>query len=288
MNAQRPLQFERFLQCTDHTVSRETFTLFRERDRDLLVTIPQPPVQELAGYYESPDYISHTDARRSLIEKLYQLVTGYSLKRKLRLIGRINDGTGRLLDVGSGTGDFLKTCHDAGWTVIGVEPNDKARELAEAKVGQKNCYASLEHLPVPTVKKFDVITLWHVLEHVADLHQYIARMKSLLRKNGFLVIAVPNFNSRDANHYGGDWAAYDVPRHLWHFSRTSIEKIFADFKMQVVEEAPLPFDSFYVSLLSEKYRHGKTRYLPALYQGMISNWQARSTGEYSSLIYVLK
>ena len=288
MNAGRPLRLEAFLQCADHTVSRETFTLFHEKDRDLLITIPQPLAKDLPGYYESPDYISHTDAKRNLIERLYQIVKSYSLKRKLSLITRLNDGEGRLVDIGCGTGDFLKTCFDAGWGVTGIEPNDKARALAETKIGQENCHASLEQLPDLDPEKFDVITLWHVLEHVPDLYQYIARIKSLLRKNGSLIIAVPNFNSSDATHYGRDWAAYDVPRHLWHFSRTSVKKIFSEFGMQVVEEAPLPFDSFYVSLLSEKYRHGEPRYLSAFYQGLKSNWKARSTGEYSSLIYVLK
>jgi SAM-dependent methyltransferase len=253
-----------------------------------LITLPQPPEHRLPEYYESEDYVSHTDSKRNLIERLYHGVKEYSLKRKLRLIGRVNQGEKLLLDIGSGTGDFLKTCQDAEWSVTGIEPNAKARALAERKVGRDICYESLQHLLDSNDDKYDVITLWHVLEHVTDLYAYIEKIKTRLQKKGSLVIAVPNFKSSDALHYASFWAGYDVPRHLWHFSRASIQKIFADFDMEVAEEIPLYFDSFYVSLLSEKYKSGSPRYLPALYQGLKSNWLARSTGEYSSLIYLLK
>ena len=288
LKARGPLRLEAYVECIDHTVSRETFTLFHERERDLLITFPRPPENKLSDYYESEDYISHTDAKRNLIERIYHVAKEYSLKRKLKLIDRFSPQGKRLLDIGAGTGDFLKTCQDAGWDVTGIEPSDKARRLSESKVGSDKCHDSLERFMKTNSGEFDVITLWHVLEHVPDLYEFIARIKSLLSKNGCLVVAVPNFKCADAEFYGKHWAAYDVPRHLWHFSRNSIERIFSDFEMEVAEEAPLYFDSFYVSLLSEKYRHGRPRYLAGFYQGLKSNIRARASGEYSSLIYVLK
>ena len=282
------MPLEPFLECEDHTVSRETFSLFRDSKRDLLVTLPQPPADQLYKYYESEDYISHTDSRRNLIEYLYQQVKGFSLKRKLNLVNRGSIEKGRLLDIGCGTGDFLRICLEAGWTVTGIEPNESARALAKEKVVQSSIFPSLEELSSAGEEKFEVITLWHVLEHLPDLYEQIRMIKSLLKPNGSLFIAVPNHNSHDAGHYKSFWAAYDVPRHLWHFSRTSIKCIFSDFDMSVVEELPLHFDSFYVSLLSEKYKSGSQKFLSAFYRGLRSNLQARSTGEYSSIIYWLK
>jgi len=288
LNSSESLRLEPFIECDDHTVSRETFSLFREADLDLLVTQPQPSVERLPDYYESEDYISHTDSKRNLTEKLYQIVKNHSLKRKLKLINQVSEGKGKLLDVGCGTGDFLKKCQLGGWFVSGVEPNQKARSLAESKIGATNCHSSIEELLNLDRDTFDVISMWHVLEHIPDLYVYLTKIKTLLRSNGCLIVAVPNFNSYDAQHYGTYWAGYDVPRHLWHFSRTSIERIFSNLDMVVVEELPLYFDSFYVSMLSEKYKHGKQNYASAFYRGLRSNWKARMTGEYSSLIYLIR
>lgn len=282
------LELEPYLQCTDHTVSRETFSLFKDPHRDLLVTIPQPSKEQLPGYYESEDYISHTDSKRNLLEMAYQFVKQISLRKKERLISRVNHGSGRILDVGCGTGDFLQICEQSGWSVAGIEPNQKARRLAASKTSLQEYHSTMEEMISSEPEPFDVITLWHVLEHVPDLADFITKLKSLLKPNGILIIAVPNFNSADAKHYESFWAAYDVPRHLWHFSRTSIESIFADFNMKILEVLPMVFDSFYVSLLSEKYRKGKSNYFSAFYQGFRSNRRAKQSGEYSSLIYLIK
>ena len=288
LNATKELALEPVLQCQDHTVSRETFSLFRDSERDLLITLPQPPADRLHRYYESEDYISHTDSRRNMTEYLYQQVKEISLKRKLKLVNRACKEKGRLLDIGCGTGDFLNTCGNSGWKVTGIEPNENARALAKDKVGSGRFFSSLQELSSSGEDKFEVITLWHVLEHLPDLYEQITMIRSLLKPHGSLIIAVPNHKSLDAGHYGSFWAAYDVPRHLWHFSRTSIRSIFSDFNMRIVEELPLHFDSFYVSLLSEKYKHGRSRFLSAFYQGLRSNLQARTTGEYSSIVYWLE
>ncbi|WP_394748014.1 class I SAM-dependent methyltransferase [Spongiimicrobium salis] len=270
-----------YLKTKDYSVSGETFELYHDPDADMLVTSPQP--QDLGKYYESEAYISHTDAREGFIDQLYQGVKKYSLSKKAKLIEKYKHGHLTLLDVGAGTGDFLATTQKRGWTVSGVEPNTAARERAKQK--GINLSTTLKEL---SGKQFDVITLWHVLEHLPDLKDQIKEFKNLLSDDGILVIAVPNFKSYDASHYNKFWAAYDVPRHLWHFSQNSIASLFAKERMHVFQTKPMLFDSFYVSLLSEKYKTGKQNLIKAFCIGLLSNFKAWRSREYSSLIYLLK
>lgn len=281
MNKQNTLDF--FIECKDHTVSGEKFQLLYDKEYDMLVTSPKPDENELGKYYESEDYISHTDAKRSLFEKLYHLVKTYSLNKKVKLISKLNQQSGKLLDIGAGTGDFLNIAKNEGWKIEGVEPNHQAKALAKQKgVDLKSETANLNS------KSFDVITMWHVLEHIPDLQLQIKELKRLLKPNGFVIIAVPNFKSYDAKQYNSFWAAYDVPRHLWHFSKTSIQKIFEEENLKLEKVLPMKFDSFYVSLLSEKYKSGKMNFFNAFWIGLHSNLKAKRSGEYSSHIYVLK
>lgn len=288
LRADAPVVLEPYLDCKDHSVSRETFSLFKDPKRDLLVTLPQPSVKQLPGYYESEDYISHTDSKRNLFEKAYQFVRQISLKRKEKLITRVNQGAGRILDIGCGTGDFLQVCERSGWTIAGVEPNEDARQLASSKTKFKEYHNTIEELIESEPESFDLITMWHVLEHIPNLADFISKIKTVLKPDGVLIVAVPNFKSKDAEHYGSNWAAYDVPRHLWHFSRNSMESIFSEFDMKILEVLPMLFDSYYVSLLSEKYQKGNQNVLLAFYQGLRSNLRAKRNGEYSSLIYLIK
>ncbi|WP_372768233.1 class I SAM-dependent methyltransferase [Lutibacter sp.] len=278
-----------YLTCKDYTVSNKIFDLLYHEALDMLETFPQPKIEELSGYYESDDYISHTDSKKSGTEKLYQFVKKIALGSKLKLINSFKTTDKNLLDVGCGTGDFLLTCKNNGWKVTGVEPNPKAKISAENKLrveSDSKIYSEINHLK--NEAKFDVITLWHVLEHVPNLDIYISTLKLLLKPNGVLIIAVPNFKSYDANYYKQFWAAFDVPRHLWHFSKKSIQGLFAKQEMSVIKILPMVFDSFYVSLLSEKYKNGKSNFLKAFYIGLISNIKAMGTKEYSSLIYLIK
>ena len=269
------------LNCIDYTVSNESYEIMYNQEYDLLVTSPVP--SNLEKYYLSNSYISHTDSKKTLIDKIYQIVKNYSLKRKLHLINSFNTEEKTILDIGAGTGDFLKICSKNNWLITGVEPSKIARELAYKKgVFLEEDISKIED------KKFDVITLWHVLEHVPNLFEFITTIEKLLKPNGKLVIAVPNFNSYDAKHYKEFWAAYDVPRHLWHFSQTSIQKIFINFNLSTEKIVPMKFDSFYVSMLSEKYKTKKSNYMKAFYIGLLSNFKAKKTKEYSSLIYILK
>ena len=271
-----------YIQVKDFSVSGESFSLLLDKDLQLLKTEPQPSLYTLGSYYESEDYISHTDGTRSLFEKVYQLVKKTAIRRKVSLLSKYND-KGAVLDIGTGTGDFLVAAKKQGWSVIGIEPNSKAKEIA---VSKKVTFSdSLEHLKDHS---FDVITMWHVLEHVPDLEFQIKELKRLLKPNGTIIIAVPNFNSFDAKYYNEFWAAYDVPRHLWHFSKIAIEKLFQKQDLKLFHVKPMWFDSFYVSLLSEKYKNGKMNFFKAFFVGLRSNLVGLLKNEYSSHIYLLK
>lgn len=271
-----------FLKTKDHSVSGEEFQLMHSPDLDMLITEPKP--KNLETYYQSDDYISHTDAQETLVDKIYQSVKKHSLKKKLNLISQCAKTNKTLLDIGAGTGDFLLVAKNNGWSVNGIEPNAKAS--AKAKEKGVTTISNIESLPL--TKRYHVITLWHVLEHLPDLESQIKKMVSLLEDDGALIIAVPNFKSYDAEHYKNFWAAYDVPRHLWHFSRSSIKMLFEKENMKVTKIKPMVFDSFYVSLLSEKYKTGNQNFIKAFCVGLWSNIKAWRTKEYSSLIYVLK
>ncbi len=272
-----------FLTVEDHSVSKETFKLYHDEALDMLITHPQPSLDLLGKYYESADYISHTDSRRSLFEKAYHFVKSIALKNKLNLINSVQPSKGLILDIGAGTGDFLSVAQKDGWQTIGVEPSDKAKAIAKNKgVPFVENTATLES------HTFDVISMWHVLEHVPNLDEQIKELKRLLKPTGTLFVAVPNFKSFDARHYGKFWAAYDVPIHFWHFSKMAIQKIFAKESMELIKVLPMKFDSFYVSLLSEKYKSGKMNYINAFYIGLISNLKALKNKEYSSHIYIIK
>lgn len=278
-----------YLTCKDYTVSNKNFDLVYHNDLDMLETFPQPKAEELSGYYESDDYISHTDSKETVVDKVYQIVKKYALTNKLKLINSFKSSGKNLLDVGCGTGDFLLVCKNNGWKVTGVEPNAKAKITAENKLkgtADSEIYSEINQLN--SEAQFDVITLWHVLEHVPNLEVYISSLKKLLKPGGVLIVAVPNFKSYDANYYKQFWAAFDVPRHLWHFSKKSIRLLFEKNEMNVVKILPMWFDSFYVSLLSEKYKNGKGNFLKAFYIGLLSNIKAMGTKEHSSLIYLLK
>ncbi|CAM3317647.1 Demethylmenaquinone methyltransferase [Flavobacterium longum] len=275
-------QDKHFITLLDHSVSKESFSLFLDENLALLATVPQPSADQLPKYYESDDYISHTDGKRTLFEKAYHFVKGIALKQKTKLILKYQN-RGALLDLGAGTGDFLNAAKAEGWQVTGVEPSEKAREIAAGK--NLTLYPDTANLPDHS---FDVITMWHVLEHVPDVNSQIITLKRLLKPGGTIVVAVPNYKSYDANYYGEYWAAYDVPRHLWHFSRTAIEKLFGSHGMVLKDVLPMKFDAFYVALLSEKYQAGKMNYFKAFRIGLRSNAKAAKTGEYSSLIYILQ
>ena len=271
-----------FKKVKDYSVSNEVFELHHNPEYDMLLTFPKPSLDKLPSYYESADYISHTDGKRSLFERAYQFIKSIALKNKVKLVNA-QAAKGTLLDIGAGTGDFLVVAQKDGWNTTGIEPSTKAKNSALAKgVTFAESLADLQD------HSFDVITMWHVLEHVPNLDEYLAELKRIVKQNGTIIIAVPNFKAFDAEYYGKHWAAYDTPRHLWHFSKNSIQKLFAEKQLQLVEVLSMKFDSFYVSLLSEKYKTGKMNFFRAFFVGWKSNLSGNKTKEYSSHIYVIK
>ncbi|WP_396160903.1 class I SAM-dependent methyltransferase [Flavobacterium sp.] len=277
------LEDKSFITVKDFSVSGESFSLLLNEEYQILKTYPQPTLDKLGSYYEFEDYISHTDGKRTLFEKMYHFIKRKAIRDKVKLINSYQPVKGRILDIGAGTGDFLLECKNQNWDILGIEPNDKAKGIALGKgIKFGDTIEKLES------NSFDVITMWHVLEHVPDVEHQVAELKRLLKPSGTIIIAVPNFKSYDANHYKEFWAAYDVPRHLWHFSKTAIEKLFDKQNMNLEDVKPMWFDSFYVSLLSEKYKSGKMNFISGFFIGLISNVSGCFKNEFSSHIYVLK
>ena len=277
------LEENQFIIVKDHSVSKETFSLLYNKEYDILKTHPTPSLDILPKYYESEDYISHTDGKRTPFEKIYHVVKRNAIKGKVALISKQQQNKGQLLDIGCGTGDFLVEAKNQGWTILGFEPNSDAKALAKQK--GVLCTDDIFSLPENT---FDVVTMWHVLEHVPNLTDYIANLKRIVKPNGTIIIAVPNYKSFDAKYYNRFWAAYDVPRHLWHFSKTSIKRLFSDVDMELKKVKPMWFDSFYVSLLSEKYKKGKMSFVKGFLVGLCSNVSGLFKSEFSSHIYIIK
>ncbi|MEJ2004106.1 MAG: class I SAM-dependent methyltransferase [Cyclobacteriaceae bacterium] len=261
----------------------EEFQLYHCPACDFLFTHPVP--DELSSYYQSENYLSHHTDKTDLKTTLYKTVREYQLKRKVQLIS--SAGTGKnILDYGCGTGMFLKSCIQNGYICTGIEPDNDARLQAQTVTGTK-IHKDISF--IPSESSYDVITLWHVLEHLPKPWETLSYFKGILKSTGILVIAVPNYLSHDAKYYRQYWAGYDVPRHLFHFSPSSIERIANQCGYHLVLTKPMVFDSFYVSLLSEQFSNKHlTSYPTAFIEGLRSNLSAMKTGNYSSLIYVLK
>ena len=275
---------KKLMDCIDYTVSRETFSIVQCTKCGFKYTNPRPDDKEIGKYYESEEYVSHSNSKKGLINTVYHWVRNYSLRKKVELINS-QSKKGNLLDIGCGTGEFLSTAVANGWKGQGIEPNDKARNQAisnhKLNVLPESGIASLQN------NNFDVITMWHVLEHVHTLNERVLEIYSLLKPGGKAIIAVPNCTSYDASVYGKEWAAYDVPRHLYHFTPETMKALFRKHKMDFVQSYPMKFDSFYVSMLTEKNVHKQNRLLPAFLNGFKSNLKTKNDAEkYSSVIYV--
>lgn len=268
----------------DFLVSNEEFELRPSSKYDgLLKTYPVPTAEELTKYYESDEYISHSDNSKGLINQLYYWVKMYNLNQKYKLIKNLNVGD-KVLDYGCGTGEFVHYLNKKKFNAKGFEPNPTGFGIAKSK-DPNSFYSTSEILKT---EKFNVITLWHVLEHIPNLFDELENIKNALTENGRILIAVPNYESFDAKYYQEYWAAYDVPRHLWHFNQASLSKILYDFGMVIENIRPMIFDSFYVSLLSEKYKGSSSGFFKAMVIGSISNLKSIKDGQFSSLMYEVK
>ncbi|HCW07423.1 MAG TPA: methyltransferase [Cytophagales bacterium] len=280
--------FREFLKCKDHTSTQETFTIKTCTTCGFRFTDPQPSEAEIPKYYRSENYISHTGSKRNLFEIIYHISRRYSLIKKRNLISKNSSGRA-LLDYGCGTGEFLAEMKKKGWNISGIEPSDIAHTKAELKTEEKIHRTIFE---IDKEKPFDVITLWHVLEHVHNPNEILTALGSYLNKTGTIIIAVPNCESYDAIHYNSFWAAYDVPRHLWHFSKENLKTILVKNGFKLTKILPMKLDSYYVSLLSESYKNKEglkiLNPIRAFVKGFISNLKGRKNMNYSSLIYIAK
>ena len=267
----------------DFLITREKFQIYSCDKCGLRFTNPRPNDDQLAGYYDSSEYISHSNESASLVDGLYKIARTFTLRRKRKLIEKLSLNK-RLLDVGCGTGHFIDYCQQHGWQVNGVEPNDIARTQAEDKTK-----IIIQHdLSEIVDASYEVITLWHVLEHLPDLEQTMNQLKSLLAPGGVLIIAVPNFDAYEATVFDEYWAAYDVPRHLYHFNRKALAQLSKKHGLKIVRTYPMKLDSFYISLLSNKNKNNSNKYISSFITGLLSNIYALKSKNYSSLIYQIE
>lgn len=276
------------LVAKDFTVSGKAFAIWECSNCSLRFTQDAPGEMSIGAFYKSENYISHTNTSKGIINGLYQIIRKRTLKQKRNLISnKAGVDRGTLLDVGSGTGAFVREMIQHGWSTTGLEPDAGARNVARTSfdIELKNTDELFNLSP----NSFDAITLWHVLEHVHDLQKYITQLKALLKSTGALLIAVPNYTSFDASVYREFWAAYDVPRHLYHFSPSAMLALIEENGMKIIDYKPMWFDSFYVSLLSSKYKTGKTRWMAAGWNALVSNLKAIvNRKKCSSIIYVIR
>lgn len=275
------------LTAKDYTVSGEEFGIWECGNCTLRFTQDVPGAEVIGPYYQAESYISHTDSRKGIVNQLYHIIRQHTLAKKRRTIQAATGlKQGKLLDIGAGTGAFAGHMKASGWEVTGLEPDEQARAVA-AKVNGVNLLPASDLYSL-TPDHYDAITLWHVLEHVHDLHPYMGQLARLLKKSGRIFIAVPNYTSHDAEVYKNAWAAYDVPRHLYHFSPDAMEVLLAKHDLQLQVTQPMWFDSTYISMLSEKYKTGHSSLVKAAWTGLRSNMKAFvDKSRCSSLTYVV-
>lgn len=281
-------QFSPFLTCTDFFVSGEEFQINQCNSCGFKITNNIEDEENIGKYYQSDEYISHSNTTKGLVNSVYHYVRNFMLNRKMQLVEKATGiRKGQILDVGTGTGFFLDKMNKNGWQVSGTEKSKDAREFAKTEFALD--ISPTEDLFLFNDKSFDAITLWHVLEHIHELKKNMETFARLLKSGGRLIIAVPNHSSYDAKHYKEFWAAYDVPRHIWHFNPQQMEKFGNKFGLKLTKTHTMPFDSFYVSMLSEKYKKSKLGLIKGLFHGKIS-WLVSiiNPKKCSSVIYVFE
>jgi predicted SAM-dependent methyltransferase len=287
------VQHNALFKCKDYTVSGLYFTVNQCISCELKFTNPIPDEIEIGKYYQSDEYVSHNNSSKGFINSLYQWIKTYTIKRKVSFIRLFVSGGATILDYGAGTGAFLNALSLSGFRTYGIEPSQLARQFAKTQFNVELMDKDgLDYIDKQSIK---CITLWHVLEHLHSLNQSLERFNQCLTAKGYLLIAVPNADSYDAKYYGTHWAAYDVPRHLYHFNHASLIRLVSSKGFKLVKKKSMLFDATYVSLLSEKYKKSDQHknlsvisYLMGFIIGLISNISALFTGNASSHVYVFQ
>ena len=269
----------------DEFLTKEDFHICECLSCGLQYTMPRPSKDKIGEYYKSEEYYSHQENKKGFIPKLYEAIKKVNLKHKNKIAAK-GLQIGKVLDIGCGVGDFIHTAEEKGWEGLGVEPSEEAKAIASTRI-KGNIINSEEIEKLPN-ESFDLITMWHVLEHVDDLKWQVAQLQRLIKPNGRIVIAVPNYKSYDGQYYKEHWAAYDVPRHLNHFNRQTITKIFKTKGLELKKTDKLIWDAYYISYMSEQYERHKFPLIRGAFKGFISNCKARRSGEWSSMVYVFE
>tara|TARA_B100001173_G_scaffold293523_1_gene286655 strand:- start:110 stop:1000 length:891 start_codon:yes stop_codon:yes gene_type:complete len=279
-------EIKSILTLKDHSHTGEKFPVFKCCECGFHFTQNIPDEKSIGPYYKNENYVSHSDTQKGFFFKIYHSVRNYMLTRKQNLI-QSNTGlkSGKLLDIGTGTGYFANQMIKSGWKVEGIEQDEETRNFASAKFNFK-VHDTDEFYKLPA-ESFDAISMWHVLEHVHDLKGYLNQIHSILKPNGILVVAVPNHDSFDQEHYKEYWAAWDIPIHLWHFNPSTLKRLMMNYKFRVEKYLPMPFDAAYVSMLSEQYRSGSK--IPGLFKGIFFAIKGKiNPKRCSSVIYIIK
>ncbi|NJN28208.1 MAG: class I SAM-dependent methyltransferase [Cyclobacteriaceae bacterium] len=276
-------EYDNFMICKDHMLTGESFAISQCKNCSFLFTNPRPILSEIGKYYHSDEYISHSNQLNNIRDLLYKLARFYTLRNKVKLINSLSKKN-NVMDFGCGTGDFLYSCRQSSWNIYGYEPEEKARKQAEIKTKASINKTLLELKNLP---QFEIITLWHVLEHIHDLNDTLSLLKGKLAKNGKLLLAVPNAASLDAKIYNEYWAAYDVPRHLYHFTQKTMRTLLHKHALKIYQTLPMTLDAYYVSMLSEKYKNGSQNLIKSFTNGYKSNdYGKKNKLNYSSIIYI--
>lgn len=269
----------------DEFLTQEEFQICECLKCGLLFTDPRPGKHEIGKYYQSEEYYSHQENKTGFIPKLYESVKSVNLKKKYKMATK-GIAKGRVLDIGCGVGDFLHTMEQKGWETVGIEPSEEAKAIAKKRI--KAQVLDTEEQETLPENSFDLITMWHVLEHVDDLHWQLNQLERLVKPNGRVVIAVPNYNSYDGVFYKEKWAAYDVPRHLNHFNQETLVRMFKNNNFTHIKTEKLIWDAYYISYMSENYKHHSSPLVRGVFRGLVSNLKARRSGEWSSLVYIFE
>ena len=274
-----------YLKLIDEFLTKEPFEIHVCASCGLLFTEPRPDAAHIGSYYKSENYFSHQENKKGFVPKLYEKVKHVNLKNKYKMT---TEGmkAGKMLDIGCGVGDFLKTMEEHQWQVFGIEPDEDAKNIVRKRT-KAELYSPSEIVKLQD-ESFDLITLWHVLEHIEDLNNELNELKRLIKRSGRIVIAVPNYKSYDGQYYKQYWGAYDVPRHLSHFNKQTLSKIFASKGLELKKTEKLVWDAYYVSYLSEQYKKHHLALFRGAFRGWISNCKARRTGEWSSMVYIFE